>query len=565
MERRASSWRLAPIVTQWGGSIGYDIQQRNSSIANPVTQQRILLNLKGKALTYISKPWIAQVKGNLDFSASKMKFDEQSSSYNTVAGDAGLYLVPYSRYPFDARISRNQNYWGPGIGSLLSQTTRFDMTQRYTPRGKKDRYFINFNRSYTEAGSESYRNNGLTFSFDTSRLKKQSLGIHGARQRNIHLNDGATELFNDAAVNHRYLPNNQLTMDNNAILTSRYVQSPQLSDSYRIRELNSTLSLRPQSNYYVIGGARVNISDYNSSQKRSANGNLGVNYRLSQYINMYASGNVNVTESGSERNQTLTTTQGASANYPLAAFNLDAYRYNSRISVSINNRTNSSKRTGSVANTRQGSDQSVSVAPSHSLGRDLALNGGRLNLGLGQSISVSESTRSQARANLAHSATASWQRRQGSSNTSLRLSARDSRSLNSTQDSFQFISLNADISEEVSRDATFSGSLSVQTTRQINRISTTPLNDTSSSVNLHYNHQRAFGVRRLTFDSNLQTFSRAPIPVLVASPNNQGPVTWENTLAYTIGRLTADFKVSMSKEGDGKSQSLIYFSVKRWF
>ena len=564
--KRTSSMKLSPIATRFGGNIGYDIEQRSARGASPTLKQRIILNLQGKALTYISKPWIAQVKANLHLTAVKNKFEDSSSSSNSIWGDTGLFLVPYSRYPFEAIITKTQNLSGPGFGSLTNQTTRIDLSQRYTPRDGKERYQLGYNRSKTEDNTpELFRQSEWNFNMGSSRFKSQTLKIDGFRQRNMQQNNSQSSLLNQATVEHRYLPSSEFSLNNNAILRSTYEYSPPGSVLSRNRELNSVMSFQPrQAPYTILGAARVNLANYdyhqNSSYANSANANLSGNYRLSQYINLSASGNVNVSEKDSVRSNNVTTYQAATANYPLASFDLDTYHYNSRIYGTISNRTSSSSSSNILVGSQSGSVQTVSVSPSHSLSRSIMLSSGKLDLRFDQSLLATESTRSQAIARLTHSATANWRR----ANTSLNLSGRDSRSLNSAQDSFQYINLSAAVSEEINRNSMLSGLLSVQTTRQTSMFSPSTT-FTSSSAALHYNHRRAFGVPRLVFDSDLRAYSQAPLPVLVASPNNQGPVDWENSLSYVVGRLTANFKVILSKEGDGKSRSLIWFSVKRYF
>ncbi|MGC2048381.1 MAG: hypothetical protein WA635_07210 [Gallionella sp.] len=570
-EKRTSSWRIAPIGANWGGSIGYDIEQRSLNYGNPIMQQRFALNLRGKAITYISKPWIALVKGNVEFTTYKSKMQDYSSTNNTIFGDIGLFLVPYSRYAFEAILARTNNLFGPGFGSLVNQTTRLDLTQHYAPRDKKERYRINAYQSTTEnKQADDFRLDGLTFNIDSSRLRKQSIEFTGTRENGLRLRDDSRWQYSNAELDHRYSPSGVLFVDTNGYMTSRYEQTPEITDGFRIRELTSTFYLRPPARYYLIGTARINENDYynaiqGDSRRRLANGNLAYNYVLSQYIYFYANANANVIDSGSERRQTLTTSQSANANYPLASFNLDAYRYSSRIYTAITNITRSSRITGPSTQVDKGSTQSISLTPSHSLGRDFLLGNGRLNLGISQSLSLNEATRGNAISYFTNSATAFWQHRQGSSNTALRTSFRDSRPLNSARDSLQYFTFGGSISEAVSRYSTFTGAVDMQSTRQVSRISSTSLNNTSSNLVLNYSHLRAFGVRRLVFNSSLNAYSRAPIPVMQASPVEQGPITWENTLSYVIGRLTTEFKVYMSKQGDGSTTSFIYFSVKRYF
>jgi len=125
--------------------------------------------------------------------------------------------------------------------------------------------------------------------------------------------------------------------------------------------------------------------------------------------------------------------------------------------------------------------------------------------------------------------------------------------------------MGATIREELSRYSTLSGNLSVQTSRQVRMSAPSAIIFTNSSAALNYNDQRAFGVPRLIFNSDLRTYSQTPIPVLTAPPKEQGPITWENTLTYAIGRLTAEFRVNMSRNSDGTAQSLMSLSLRRFF
>jgi len=556
-----SSLRLAPIATRLGGSVGYDIEQRNTKGGNATLQQRMLLILRGQANSYIWQPWIAKVNSNLSLATSKSKVnDSSSSSNNNISGNAGLFLLPYSRFPFDANISRNQNYSGPGIGSLDSQTTLFAMNQQYRPRYGMESYRAGYTRSQTDSGgADSDRQTGVSFSMMSSRFVQQTIEADASRDRDMRSVDGKNSLSSQAKVHHRYLPTGGLSLENNANLRALSDNTVLASTDTRTRELNSTLSLQPaRAPYSVIGSVRVNVSDQNnqtaSSHSRSVNANLGASYRPSQYINMSASANGNETESNSVRTRTVTTSQNASASYPLAATNLGGYRYGRSISGSIGNRT-----------TPAGSTQSLGLGANHSLSRAMDYSDGRLSLGLNQGVSVSESTRSQATSSLNHSGSANWSRVQNKTHSSLRLTGRDSRTLSRAQDSYQSIDMGATIREELSRYSTLSGNLSVQTSRQVRMSAPSAIIFTNSSAALNYNDQRAFGVPRLIFNSDLRTYSQTPIPVLTAPPKEQGPITWENTLTYAIGRLTAEFRVNMSRNSDGTAQSLMSLSLRRYF
>lgn len=554
-----SRLRLAPIAYGVGGSLGYDIQQRTNRGGNALLQQRLALNLKGKARSYIWQPWIAKVNSDVSFIASQSKTNDNSSfASNSITGGAGLDLLPLSRYPFQASIARTQNNSGYGLGSPVSHSTRFDMNQRYRPRHGKENYLVGYNRSQAESFGDTDRASGLMFSMSSSRFKSTSIEADATRERDIRSSDGKSSLSNQATVHHRYLPNNVISLDNNASLKSLSEHMALTSTNSKNREINSTLTLQPFSSpFSASAAARLNVADQGnqlaSSRRSSANLNLGANYRPSQYLSMSASANANVTEQDSVRTRTASTTQTASANYPLATIETASYRYNSGISGSLSNRTD-----------RSGSTQNAGVGANHGLSSGMDFGGGRLSLGVNEGVSLNQSTRSQAAGNISHSGSANWHRIQNKTDETLRLSLRDSRSLSKTQDSYQSIDLSATIREELGRYSTLSGNLSTHAARQVSMTRPSTI-DSSSSAALHYDHQRAFDVPRLIFNSDLRTYSQAIMPVLTATPKEQGPLTWENSLTYNIGRLIAIFNISLSKESDGTSQSLIALSLKRYF
>jgi len=557
----APSLRLAPISFGFGGSLGYDIEQRTRGNSDPQQRQRMVLNLNALASSYIWQPWIAQISGNLGLIASKSLTNDIGISRNTFISGAKLGLVPYSRYPFKAEITRNQQNEGSGIGSPLSHTTRLNLNQRYIPRHRKEFYEASYVHSQTDGGIDSSKNTGLGFNMSSARFKNHSFDVDGNRQRETRLDESKIAHSSQARIRHRYRPGGGLSIENNASMVSSIDREPSISNVSRTRELNSTLSLQPLFEpYSVIGSARVHVSDLDSqlisSQTRIANANLSANYRPNQYIRLSAGGNVNVTNS--ERTYSLTAAQSATLVYPLAAISLDGWRYSPRISGSISNSTRSNSG-------KTGSTQNVTITPSHALNSDRAFGGGRLALGLDQSLALSESTRSQANSKLSHSVSSSWRRQKGSSDTSLRFLGRDTRSLSISQDIFQSLYLNANIGEEFSRDSKLTGDLSVQTTRQITPIKPDSSITNISTATLRYSHQRAFNTPRLIFDSEVRVYSKAFFPVLAGTPEEQGPITWENMLSYSVGRLVANFRVNLSKTSDGTTQSLIALSLKRFF
>jgi hypothetical protein len=495
---------------------------------------------------------------NIALNASENKYLDYSSFTHGFTGDAGLYLVPYSRYPFIASIARTQNFSGPGLGFLTDTSTRYGIDQSYRPKDGKEWYQLVFGKTNTEYYSTgSFWENELNLNAATTRFDHRSITFDSTSKRTNLENTNKTILSNVAYVYDRYLPNSQFTMENNAIFRALYEDLPGTYVDSRDRELNSTMSYHGiTAPYSVLGTLRANSYDYDfyhsPSQSRTFNGNLSLNYTLTQYVTLYGSVNVNTSENYTSRSTAVSSYQAATANYPLVSFDLDAYHYSARISGNIGN---------SISQHFNNSIQTVSVSPSHSLARNTILGGGIMAMRFDQSLTMNESSRSQPIARLLDAASVNW----GRTITTLRVSARDSRALNSVVDSFQYFSIYGSINEDINRDSSLIGSVTVDKSRQTSPLYPSSLSYTNSSFSIYYSHRRALNVPRLQFGSNLRTFSQTNIPAMVAPPNLQGPINWENTLSYRIGLLTADFKVSLTKNGDGSSQSLIWFSVKRNF
>ncbi len=515
--------------------------------------------------------------GYLNLTSSKSKAGDSTTASNSATGNTSLFVVPYSWYPFDASYTRSNSYSGAGFGNLGSTTNRFEMNQRITPKKSFERYQMGYYRSTTRSsGSGLYEQNGTSLNLMTSRVKNQVVTFGASRTRNHDVNNDRKAQSDFVNVSHKYRPISEFSISNEATYNGDYYYAPGDVTGARNREVNSTGSFQPNEKpYSLIGTARMNFynsgSINDSSNSKTANANLSGNYRWNPYVVFSASGNVNVQDRNSSRTRSVTAIQSANLNYPLATFDVDSYHYSSQISGGIYNQSSSTDRSGSAGSRSSRSTQSASIAPSHNLSHSSPLGTGRLSVSFSQSLNASESTTTQARASLNHSANVAWNHSESQSNSSLRFSASDRRSLNNTQDSFQFFSVSANVSEEINRNSSLSADISAQASRQISSAAS-PVADpnksstyNSSSAAVRYTHARAFNIRGMKFNSNLHASSRSALPVFSGTETEQGPISWDNTLSYAVGRLISEFSVSLSKEGDGTSQSLIYFSVKRYF
>lgn len=555
------SLQLAPV--QLWGNIGYELRRETIDNKKYMLQS---LTTKVNASTFIWQPWFAQVSGGLGFTTSTSSTADGQGASNFVTGSADLSLLPYSRFPFEAHFDRSDSRLNTGLGAVSSayQTTRFGLTQRYRNPSGDTQYMASYNRNLWESADFGEDKQDMLRLEMTRRLANQTFQINGDITKNDRPRTNESSLLNTLVARHSYTPDPTLSVENLASLTKTNYRLTQGESDLRYLQLSSFGFWRPTGKPLTVTGS-VRLFGLNSdsssapaTQTRSASANLGGNYDLTRNTRLNASVNVNMTDNNGVR--TVTSDQSAGANYQSDTFDLGAFRYSGFASGSLSNRTDSTD-----------SGQHLTLQAGHSLNRSTAFGGGTLGLNLNQSASSDFDTHTPANntdthspviVRLSHSGSLTWNDTAGQKTTFLRLSASDSRAVSGAQDFFQILNLQASRNESLGRNVSWAGNLTIQAARQ--GTGATPATTvTTSSADLSYRHQRAFGVPRLRFVSELRIYGDAPLPML-ASPQEQETRSWENRLDYSIGRLDLRLSARIS-EVNKKQSSLLMFTLNRQF
>jgi hypothetical protein len=122
------------------------------------------------------------------------------------------------------------------------------------------------------------------------------------------------------------------------------------------------------------------------------------------------------------------------------------------------------------------------------------------------------------------------------------------------------------------RYTSWTGSLTIQAVRQSNAAALVGSNNevqassnftTTSSGSISYQNQRAFGVPRLRFVSDIRLNSQALLPLL-SGPEEQATSSWDNSLDYAIGRTQLKLSTRLSNSA-GKTNKSILFTAARVF
>lgn len=564
--------QLAPIRLRpsFGGNVDYTMQRNTIGTSKSTSQVlTVEVNAGVDINSFIWQPWLAQVSGGLGFSTYMTDTGYNSgagamsnkSASSVVRGKAALDVVPLSRFPFRAHYEKSDNRQDTGFGSAnsASQTTRFGLNQRYRTLSGQTDYSASYDQSRWESARSGVDKQRLAIlNMRTTLSPNQGLTISGNSDFTEHLGNNQSTLNNTLVAHHNYRPGAALNVENMANLgrtNHRFVEGDNEDKYIQMSSFASWFSNeRPLT---VTGSARVsglsNSTPTTRVRQSSANMNLGANYQLSQQVRTYGNAGVNLYDDQDNGTQNVTSNQSVGADYRSDMTDLGTFRYSTHASGSLSNSTAST-----------GSTQSLGLSAGHGLTRSNAWSGTtRLDTNVDQTISTNKSTRNPPSSLLSHSGSLAWTIAGEGGTTGLRLNASDSRTVSGPRNFFQLANLQATRTENMTRNTSLGGDLTIQAVRQ--GIGDAPRAPTSitSSASLNYAHQRVFGVPRLSFNSEVRIYGNSVLPLATGQPGQESR-SWINRLNYSIGRLQLSMYASVS-ESNHVNQSSLMFRLSRAF
>ena len=575
--------QLAPINLSrfFGGNIGY-IFQRTTSGASKNVQQSLGVGVQGGVgvSSFFWQPWLAQVSSNLAAAVNSTSTNSSTTpTYNSVGtsinGDAALNLVRHSRFPFEARIFRQDSKYAAFYSgsNVVSQSTGYSLSQAYSTLNRRLTSTMSFASSKSGQSniSPSYSDN-FNFALTAQPARDQSISISGNTNSQKQPAQGLSSLYDTLVANHAYQPNTIFSVASLAnLLKMNYSRaqgsSPAQQYDANSLQFSSFASVRPEKTPFTLtGSVRFLRSDSRSNgilapALKSSNFNLGANYLFSPLIRMY--GSVNVADSLGIQTVSADAALIAAKSYGGAtttATDLGGFRYSRSVGGSLSTHNTNITSTNSAGQTTSQNklDLNIGLYLSHALDKDSALGAGRLSQNLHQTVSTGVSSSGLiSTPKLNSGGSLSWNRTEGTKNTLFRMSATDSRDLGGTQSVFQMVNLQASRSEAMSRNESLRGSLTVQATHaQVSGINTP--NTITPSAEMNYRHQRAFKVLHLTFESILRIADTNIASTHNLETPNQATRTWDNNFDYKLGRLSLKLNTNMTKIGDILQTSIIF-------
>ena len=560
-------------VTYWG-EIGYDFRFDSLEGAPNLTQHIGRLSVNGT--TYVWQPWLAQFDAGIGVALREEDREPDNRSGVLTTGNARLKLFPASRFPFEAFAERTDSDIDGEITGFDLETTRYGVAQRYTTvggtalrvraerteqqgttRGEADRRDVS---DLLQLGfSRSFDNHNISIDSNFNQIEREET------------QERVSRIFSSAR--HDYRPSPALSVNNLFTFSDTRFDREDLDFETSFLQFNSFSFWRPDTEkpLLVNGSLRyLGIESEVASRKSRADAvtaTVGSIYELTPQWS--ATGDFGFTQRiDDDGADDLQHFQTLGTRYTSDSIPLGAFEYSWSGGGEISNISGETTFEG----TRQGAVQGIDLEFGHDLDYRTPLSGGTLTMNVGQGVDMSFDTSERSVQTLIHSAGLSWSRFDWSASTFARLSANDARTFGGggrfgdEESEFQIINFQLSREQQITRDSTWSGNLTVQATRQDSAGGAAPEWRPIASADLTYRHRSLFGVPRLHFRSTLRFLSDAYVPLLQdpVEPNDRNNKEWENRLEYSIGRLDLELIGKLSDIGD-RDRALVLFRLTRRF
>jgi hypothetical protein len=547
-------WVIPPIRL-WG-SASYDMRREDGS---GVALDSTLLTTQLSASTFLWQPWFAQVSGSLGLVTSALD-TETSQQADTLTGSGRLYLLPMSRFPFEAWFDRNDSRSEAVLLDSQFVSTRWGLTQRYSPATGNTHYLA----TYEHAGQT--RDDGGEDAFDALQLD-----VNG--QRDLHSyqlngrftrNDGSglDNSFEGLLGRHTWRRDDALSVETlanlNWVSNGSDGGGGSQTDS-RFLQVNSFAIWRPNEKWLISGGGRVfDLLTENgtaSNQAQSIAANAGASYQWSRLTRF--NGTISLAQTENAGNAGLSSSQSLGVSHQPDPIPFGRYSYQWFTSAAVSNRTG------------EDASQHLSGQLSHSVDRSFELSSASsISLNLQQSLSGDVDSVASSANRIGHNVSLTWSRGKDGTTAYIRASGSDSRNLGGAEEVFQLLNLQASLTQISGSRSSWNGNLTLQGTRQITPDAPDGGFDVAASGDLSYLNTRFFGINRLRFISQYKVndtrFSNRNSGQLTAISQNQESQSWENRMEYAIGRTNLSLGLRLA-EVEGEARYLLQLKLTRFF
>lgn len=551
-------WVIPPL--RWWGSSSYDVRHETGGGGPDIDSRMITTQIS--ASTFLWQPWFAQVTGSLGLVTSTVQAGTEQES-NTVTGNGRLYLLPMSRFPFEAWFERNDSHNDSRGEAILFDSqfvsTRWGLTQRYSPAAGDTHYLGTYEhatRTRSEGGEDSFD----ALQLDMTRQRgPHSYQVNGRATRNASSDGTLDNSFEGIVGRHTWRPDDALSVETLATLNWTGSENAIGPIDSRFLQVNSFTIWRPNEKWLVSGGARLfdmlTESGAASSGARSQAANAGATYQWTRHTRF--NGTFSLARNDGAGNGTLSSSQNLGFSHQPDPIPLGKFSYQWYTSAGVGNRNGTDASRHANGQIAHSVDRGFELSPASSF-----------SINLQQNLSTDMDTVAGTTSRIGHNASATWSRGKDGTSAYVRASASDSRNLGGGPEVFQLLNLQASLNQASGSRSSWNGNLTLQGTRQVTEDAPAGGFDVSASGDLAYVNTRFLGVNRLRFMSQFKVsdtrFSERNSGQLEAISRNQESRSWDNRLEYAIGRTNLSLGLRMA-EVEGEARYLLQLKLTRFF
>lgn len=553
----------------WWGFADYTARyQKNETTGVDRRQQFVNLRFDGSG--YLWQPWIAQFLTGIGVGlrTNNLNSDREQNTNigNDVSQDNQIYnangrltFLPRSIVPLTVFIERNDSRSSGDIVGRDYIRTMYGAQQIVTPEWGGN-YFLEYR--YTdwdeEESGDLFQQSIPDYTEEQWRFRfRETFGSHFLQYESRYDQEANNEGEKDTdlihALRYRFI-GPTLNVNNLVSYIDDETVAKNFENQRKLLQFSNSLYWSPETeNRLTLSGATLisdSQNDMGSGSSRFITSNFGLAYEQTPNFSWTSTafGTIAENRTGRDSNDEIADRDDRAGrgesdeNFEWRA----GFRYSSDpIQLSLADyRWNSRAEAGRRRDSELG-DGSVALV---SLGQSLEHNwqrwSGQIYASFNQSGSMLEDSVEEQEINLNHNLNLSWSRASSGNSTVARLSLSDTRRRADLDSDTQLVNVQLSRRTRVSRLAGWSGNLTVQGFRQNIGFSEGKWRVTTTA-DLNYQHNRAFGVRNLRYLSELRVVSDE----LSEDPDdgrfNNGIDNrsyWSNRLMYTIGRLDLEWR-----------------------
>lgn len=555
----------AALPVDVSGSVGYTFRALEGGVHDTASNQ-VVGNLH--ASSYLWKPWFATVVGGVTIALDSSDVEDNGSTSTSestiVTGDVGLHVLPQSHVPFQLRYQRTDSRVDEtGVRNPVItlaedfKTEQLEVRQAYvTPAGHRleARYDT---RSWESDLTGTYEDDRYGLDFDW-RPEKQRLTGRTSYQTTDQSRTDRHQQNVIVDLDHYIFPTDAFRVDTKASvydLDTEYDGNAGITGStnVQIAQASSFAFWRPENSPWTVSGG-VRVLDMQGSSSESTeesdqfgvSGMLGAFYQYTKRLRLDA----NISYSTLERTTVRDTSsvQRVGALYQSDLMLWRGFNYQWFAQGGFENSTDPDE-----------TAQTFTAILGHDAQRtwqtgDTAFLRASVSQGFNETMETGDEDSVHR---LDHSVSLAWSQTATQGTTLVQATLADMRHLSDAEDNEQLLNLQASRTQTVSQRSSLSGHFTIQAVRNSFPGETNHDFLTTATGQVNFEHQRAFGVPRLRFQSNLY-MSRASLDEGVDRAE------WENRLDYTIGLLVSSLSLRLMDDGQDNT-SLLYFRVTRRF